>query len=424
MTSVRDSEFLTRVGPGTTMGALMRRYWLPALKSSELVADGDPVRLTLLGEKLISFRDSSGRVGIMDHRCPHRCASLFFGRNEEGGIRCVYRGWKYDVDGNCLDMANVPLHQDFKHKVKAKAYKAAERNGVVWVYMGEADAAPALPDIAATLIPEEEANIAFAMRECNWLQAMEGDIDTSHLNFLHYGSMGGNAFEPNDETRYGAIHKDPEYHVRDTDTGTMYAAYRPADPGNTYWRFAHFLFPCWALAPFKPFDSYRMARAWVPLDDTHTMFVIIGPKDGPGESPMIDHFLPNSTDWLGRWRCVQEFANDYEIDRDVQKTASFTGIPGIHQQDQAVTESMGGITNHAWEHLAPSDQMITTTRKRLVRAAKALAQNGTPPPASDAPEAYALAHGGYFIADDTRQWPEVYEQELEAVPGLTKAAAE
>jgi phenylpropionate dioxygenase-like ring-hydroxylating dioxygenase large terminal subunit len=103
------------------MGALMRHYWLPALKSSELAADGDPVRLTLLGEKLISFRDSSGRVGVMDHRCPHRCASLFFGRNEENGIRCVYHGWKYDVDGNCLDMANVPTHQDFKHKVKAKA---------------------------------------------------------------------------------------------------------------------------------------------------------------------------------------------------------------------------------------------------------------------------------------------------------------
>jgi phenylpropionate dioxygenase-like ring-hydroxylating dioxygenase large terminal subunit len=424
MTSKSDSEILTRVGPGTPMGELMRRYWLPVLKSSELVADGDPVRLRLLGENLVSFRDSSGRIGVMDHRCPHRCASLFFGRNEENGIRCVYHGWKFDVDGKCLDMANVPPHQDFKHKVKAKAYKAAERNGVVWVYMGIAEDAPALPDIAATFIPEDEANIAFAQRECNWLQSMEGDIDTSHLNFLHYGSIGGGAFEPNDETRFGAIHKDPEYHVRDTDTGTMYAAYRPADQGNIYWRFAHFLFPCVALAPFKPFDSYRMARIWVPLDDTHTMFVTIGPKDGPGESPMVDHLLPNSTDWLGRWRCAQQFSNDYEVDRDVQRTGSYTGIEGIHQQDQAVTETMGDITDHTREHLAPSDQMITATRKRLVRAAKALAKDGTPPPASENPEAFALARGGFFIAEAGRKWPEVYEQELAAVQGTTKAAAE
>ena len=424
MTAKSDSEFLTRVGPGTPMGALMRHYWLPALKSSELAADGDPVRLTLLGEKLISFRDSSGRVGVLDHRCPHRCASLFFGRNEENGIRCVYHGWKYDVDGNCLDMANVPTHQDFKHKVKAKAYKAAERNGVIWVYMGDQKNLPAMPDIAAIHIPEDEANIGFAMRECNWLQSMEGDLDTSHLNFLHYGSMGEGDFEPNDETRFGMIHRDPEYHVRDTDTGTMYGAYRPADQGNVYWRFAHFLFPCVALAPFIPFDSYRMARIWVPLDDTHTMFVTIGPKDGPGASPIIDHLLPNTTDWLGRWRCAQQIANDYEIDRKVQRTASFTGIDGIHQQDQAVTESMGDITNHSAEHLAPSDQMIRATRKRLLRAAKALAKDGTPPPSAENPEVFGLARGGYFTAEAHRKWPEVYEQELAAVQGTTRAAAE
>jgi len=136
MTSHAENDILTQTGPGTPMGELMRQYWMPALKSSELIADGDPVRFMLMAEKLIAFRDSSGRIGVMDHRCPHRCASLFFGRNEEDGIRCVYHGWKFDVDGNCLDMANVPPHQDFKHKVKTKAYKAEERNGVVWVVYG------------------------------------------------------------------------------------------------------------------------------------------------------------------------------------------------------------------------------------------------------------------------------------------------
>src|SRR5206468_7470515 len=167
MSKQQDSEDLVRVGPGTVMGEMMRQYWIPALISSELERDGAPMRLVLLGEKLIAFRDSSGRVGVMDHRCPHRCASLFLGRNEEHGIRCIYHGWKYDTAGNCVDMPNAPPHKDFKHKVKAKAYKVAERNGLVWVYMGVRKEAPPLPGIEASLLPEGEQQIIFAQRECN-----------------------------------------------------------------------------------------------------------------------------------------------------------------------------------------------------------------------------------------------------------------
>src|ERR1700689_3419281 len=177
MTSLQDSETLTRVGPGTPMGDLMRHYWLPALKSSELKADRDPVRFVLLGEKLIAFRDSVGRVGVMDHRCPHRCASLFYGRNEENGLRCIYHGWKYDVTGACLDQANVPPHQDFKDKVRARAYPARDRNGLVWTYMGPRAVPPPLPSIEAALLPVGTTAITFVQRECNWLQAIEGEID-------------------------------------------------------------------------------------------------------------------------------------------------------------------------------------------------------------------------------------------------------
>ena len=415
MTSAKDSELLTRVGAGTPMGDVMRRYWFPALKSDELVADGDPVRFRLLGENLIAFRDTGGRIGVMDHRCPHRCASLFFGRNEEGGIRCVYHGWKFDVDGNCLDMANVPPHQDFKHKVHAKAYKAEERNGLVWVYMGVADEAPELPAIFATLIPEGENEIQVVMRECNWLQGLEGDIDTSHLNFLHYGSMGGDSFEPNDPNRFGAIHRDPEFKAADTEVGTFYGAYRPADPGMTYWRFAHFMFPCWALAPFKPFETYRIARAWVPIDDHHMMFFMIGPKEEAEIGNSRDDILPNTTDWLGRYRHKYDSSNDYGIDRQVQREGSYTGIPGIHLQDQAVTESMGSITDHSWEHLVSSDEMISITRRRLVRAAKALAKDGTPPPGSETPEVYGEMRGGFFVAPDDRKFPDVYQAQLATI---------
>ncbi len=415
MTSLQDSEILTRVGPGTPMGNLMRHYWLPALKSSELKADGDPVRFMLLGEKLIAFRDTAGRVGVMDHRCPHRCASLFLGRNEQGGIRCVYHGWKYDVTGQCIDQPNLPPSKVFADKVRAKAYRAAERNGVVYVYMGNAAVAPPLPDIAATHIPEEEADVIFLHRECNWLQGLEGDIDTSHLNFLHYGSLGSSDFAPTDPNRFGQIHRDPEYMAEDTEIGTIYGAYRPADPGNTYWRVAHFLFPCWTLAPFVAFESYRIARAWVPLDDTHMMFVMIGPKDGPGSSRDNIPIQPNTTDWLGRFRSVQSFANDYFIDRELQRSTSFTGIEHIHIQDQAITESMGDITDRSFENLAASDRMIAITRRRLLMAAKALAENGTLPPGAATPAAYGRVRGGFFVAPETRPWPEVYHRQLAVV---------
>ena len=152
MLSSKDSEALTRVGPGTPIGELMRQYWIPAAMSSELESDGAPIRLKLLGEKLIAFRDSSGRVGIMDHRCPHRCASLFFGRNEENGLRCVYHGWKFDADGKCVDMPNLPPHQDFKEKVTAKAYHVHERNGLIWTYMGARAKPPPLPAYEAALL--------------------------------------------------------------------------------------------------------------------------------------------------------------------------------------------------------------------------------------------------------------------------------
>jgi phthalate 4,5-dioxygenase len=175
MTTASESVELTRVGPGTVMGKLMREYWIPALMSSELPRGGAPLRLMLLGEKLIAFRDGDGRAGVMDHRCPHRCASLFLGRNEQDGLRCVYHGWKFDVTGKCLDMPNVPPQQDFSHKVRAKAYPTAERAGMVWVYMGVRAEAPPLPAFEVLGVPDDEVGALLIQRNCNYLQALEGD---------------------------------------------------------------------------------------------------------------------------------------------------------------------------------------------------------------------------------------------------------
>ena len=378
MASTRDNETLTRVGPGTPVGELMRQYWIPAALSSEFAADGDPVRLLLLGEQLIGFRDSNGKVGVMDHRCPHRCASLFFGRNEEGGIRCVYHGWKFDADGNCVDMANVPPHQDFKHKVHAKAYRTAERAGLVWVFMGDQAKTPDLPDLEALQLDGVDLEVSLFQRECNWLQAMEGDIDTSHVGFLHGGTRTATDYAADDPRRFGTLHRDPEYTVAETDWGVMYGAHRPAGPGDIYWRVAHFLFPFWTMTPAGTFDTYIHARGWVPMDDEHTMSIGIRKKgsrledlENMGKGLVVgkEEKLPNTTDWLGRWRLAGNARNDYFIDRVAQKTDIYSGITGVTLQDQAMT--WGGHIGHGALRLR-----LNRTRAEVQRHSQACSSAG------------------------------------------------
>ena len=191
MLSREDNELICRVGPGTPMGNLMRQYWIPAMLSSELPLPGpsDPVRVKLLGEQLIAFRATSGEVGLVQNNCPHRGASLFFGRNEEGGLRCVYHGWKFDVDGNCVDMPNEPAESDFKAKVKAVAYPTRERNGVVWAYLGPRVDPPPMPDLEPNMRDDLGLSVYVSQQDANWLQILEGDIDTVHAGFLHSGSI-------------------------------------------------------------------------------------------------------------------------------------------------------------------------------------------------------------------------------------------
>ncbi len=427
MTTVKENEILTQVGPGTLLGELMREYWLPAAQSSELEADGDPVRLVLLGEKLIAFRDTSGRVGVMDHRCPHRCASFFFGRNEENGIRCTYHGWKYDVDGNCVDMPNVPAHQDFRKKVPAKVYKAEERNGLVYVYMGKKKKPPPLPPIEACLVPEEEVEFHFVLLECNWLQAAEGELDSSHVGFLHFGAAQRKDFEKTDMSQYIVSNRAPEYYAKDTDFGVTYGSHRPGDKGLTYWRIAHFLFPCWLMPPIEHMDRNLRARAYVPLDDNHTMVVMVYKKPtdlGPGAPDRwfagASHNyrqLPATTDWFGRYRRVDNITNDYNINRDLQRTGvSYTGIDGIQLQDQALQESMEPVVDRTFERLAPSDLMITQVRRRIIRAARAFKKSGTLPKNAKNHKLFDGVRGGHFQTDKKVKWEKAYRDALARAP--------
>jgi phthalate 4,5-dioxygenase oxygenase subunit len=335
-----------------------------------------------------------GRLGLIAEACPHRGASLFFGRNEQDGLRCVYHGWKYDGSGRCADMPSEPPESNFKNKVVARAYPSIKLGGVIWTYMGEGDP-PGVPQFEWTLVPAEQRHFAISQRHCNWLQALEGDIDTSHLYFLH------GRLNPDDPTG-GAWHADkhPRLEIIPTDYGTVYGANREEDEATTYWRIAQFMFPIFTFFPASP-DGVVPGHMWVPLDD-HTTRVwtlrwhpatpldqLAGSLPGVSLNPVGEH-LPDESTGLGRWRPRARASNDYEIDHQVQRTKNFTGIPTTHLQDQAVTKSMGSVQNRTIEHLGTSDGMIIQTRQRLLNAVVALRDEGVTLPCVEHPEWYKV----------------------------------
>src|SRR5438309_10961218 len=267
MLKQEENELITRVGPGTPMGSLMREYWVPAMLSSELPSpDSAPVRVLLLGEQLIGFRDSNGNVGLLHNNCPHRGASLFFGRNEEAGIRCVYHGWKFDAQGNCIDMPNEPAESDFKHKVKATTYPTVEKAGVVWAYFGPAEKRPPLPDLEWMRAPAGHMWVSKTYEECNYLQSMEGGLDTSHSSFLHRDLDPSGLANP--RVRSTA----PRLEVLNTDYGYMYASIRhlPEDKQN-FVRVYHYVMPFYQLRAGGAPNTVGNTdgHMWVPIDDTH-----------------------------------------------------------------------------------------------------------------------------------------------------------
>lgn len=426
MITCEENEQLCRVGRGTVMGDFLREFWTPALLSSELERDAPPTRLMLFGEKLIAFRDTQGRVGIMDHRCPHRCASLFFGRNEEGGIRCGYHGWKFDVEGNCLDQPNLPDKNKYPAGVKSYAYKVTEQAGIIFVYMGKRAVPPPMPNLEALIGDYPDGTIALTQRDCNWLQALEGDVDTSHLGFLHMGGIDGEALDESNPSRYTVINKAPQINVTDTAFGTMYSASREAGEGEDHHRFACFVFPFWVNYPGgASLDKGVTLNGWVPIDDYNTMIFNIDRlrgtpaskeglkyKDGKpveGLARPVD-YLPTTSDWQGRWRARSNLSNDYHRDLEWMKRGSYTGIRGVPLQDQAIQESMDPIVDRTMEHLGSSDRMVMLTRRRLLEAAIEFRKSGKLPEMVDKPELCEGTAGGDIVVERGTDWLDVYEK--------------
>jgi phenylpropionate dioxygenase-like ring-hydroxylating dioxygenase large terminal subunit len=418
MLSQEENQLLTRIGPGTAMGAVLRQYWMPVLLSTEVAQpDGPPLRVRLVGEDLIAFRATSGEVALVSQACPHRGASLFYGRNEQDGLRCPYHGWKFDVRGRCVEMPNAAPDSDFKNRVGLTAYPCRERHGVIWAYLGPRAEPPPLPDFEWNTRPD---NIPFLWRNyraCNWVQCLEGDIDSSHINYLHgtldpqdLSTVPGRQQPGYTRHQMPLVHQDgaPHLEVVDTEVGVMYGAKRRLDAGRDYWRVHPFLFPFHTMVGggLHEDEVSFNGKAWVPMDDEQTL--VFEWQYRPGE-PWTDAerdelmrirnpwgYLPATNDPAGAWRPQAHAGNDYFLDRSLERTKLACGILSSPLQDTAVQESMGPICNRTREHLVPADAMIIAVR-RLLAAARALHERGETPPGVDQPELYRVRPVGVIL---------------------------
>jgi phthalate 4,5-dioxygenase oxygenase subunit len=398
MLSKEDNLLLTQVSRGTSMGTLLREYWLPMLFSNELVADGRTLKVKLLGEELVAFRDTSGRVGLIEQNCPHRGSTMYFARNENNGIRCVYHGWMYDVTGQCIEMPNEPESSNFKEKISLLAYKTQERNGLIWAYLGPREVPPPLPELEFNVLPPEHTLIWKNLQMTNWVQGLEGNIDSSHLSFLHTRLERDGSAEFGGGGARGLWYEDPapRMEVMDTDYGVMYGAGRLEEPGRRFWRVTQFMMPIYGLfAPISPNECPM--QWWIPLDD-HTVMKwdvrwnptrpITEEEAARMMNPDPGGFIEPTSDPYTHYRLAANMDNDYFIDWNAQGDKRYSGVPSVNLQDAAVQEGMGKIVKRDREHLGTADVMIIRTRRRLLNAARALRDHGTVPPGVDDPEVY------------------------------------
>ena len=384
-----QNELLTRTGAATPMGELFRRYWLPALLISELPgADCPPVRVKLLSERLIAFRDSRNRFGLVDEFCAHRGVSLWFGRNEDGGLRCAYHGWKYDVTGQCVEIPSEPDNPGLCSRMKLKSYPLVERGGVLWTYMGPRELQPPVPEHEWAMVPDSHRFVSKRWQECNYLQAMEGGIDSSHVSFLHRHTMTVDPlFKGAKGNEYNLKDLRPHFEVVESPGGLYIGARRNAGDGKYYWRITQWVLPSFTLIPPRA-DHPIGGHCWVPMDDENcwvwsTNHHATRPLT-PDERAALEGGKGIHTPLIpGTFRPVANRDNDYRMDRQAQKEGrSFSGVEGFAMQDASVQESMGRVQDRTRENLVATDHGIVMARRRLLAAAN-LVQDGKQPPGTD-----------------------------------------
>lgn len=383
-------ETLVRTDAGTPVGKLLRRYWVPCLLSSEIEKPASPqVRVQIMGERLLAFRDSEGRVGLISEFCSHRGASLYFGRNEEGGIRCSYHGLKFDVSGKCIDVPQAP---QVCERMSITGYPCVERAGIVWAYMGPPEKQPEPPGVEWANLPDSHVFVSKRLQECNYLQAMEGGIDTSHVSFVHRFEVDGDPFHQGTKANE-YIKKDGNvtFEIERHDGGLTLFGRRKGEPDSYYWRVTQWIFPWYNLIP--PFGDHALGgHVWVPIDDHNCWAWSINFRPDRPLSPTERSHLaegkgihceyePGTDVPGGSFRPKANKDNDYLMDRVAQREKrNFSGVFGFSAQDASLQESMGRIQNHANEKLLPSDRAIVMARRMLHEAALKL-EEGIDPPA-------------------------------------------
>jgi phthalate 4,5-dioxygenase len=381
------SRLLTQSGPGTALGQLLRRYWVPVCTSDEIAEpDGPQLRVQLLGERLLVFRDSAGQPGLVAEFCSHRGVSLYFGRNEEGGIRCAYHGLKFDRLGRCVEVPSAPQVCERMH---IAGYPCLEKGGVVWAYMGPVGQQPEAPDLEWCQLPASHVYITRRKQACNFLQALEGGIDTAHVSYVHRHEVDGDPMHRGSKAvDYIKADGNVVFTVEQTDFGLTLFGRRKGDADTWYWRITQFLFPWHTLIP--PFGEHALGgHVWVPADDHACWAWSINYRpERPLTAEELEsmraghgiHVEYENGHGPGAWIPKVNASNDYLLDRRAQKEKrSFSGVFGISAQDYSLQESMGPIQDHAAEKLLPTDKGIVMARRMLQESVMALASGQTPP---------------------------------------------
>lgn len=384
MLTHEENQLLCRVEGDAPMGQLMRRHWMPICLVEEVSEPGGkPAKARILGEDLVVFRNSEGRVGVMDEYCPHRRASLVMARNEDCVLTCLYHGWKFDVDGNIVDMPSEPAGSDFKNRIKHKAYPVKEWGGMIWAYMGPEETMPEFQPPAWAPNEDVRVSIAKVIIPCNWAQILEGAIDSAHSSSLHSSDMVPARVKGAEATDSlwlrPSTDKAPRLQVEETGYGFRYAAIRkpilkPTE--NDYIRTTVFVAPYTVLIP--PNNLYNVANVNVPMDDTHTVFYFIG-WGNPETTPSTQEWRQFLHQEVGvdldeYYRPHRNWDNRYWQDREKMAEGNFTGISGIPNQDMAMWVTMGPITDRSNERLGASDVAIVQFRNQMVKAAQTFAE--------------------------------------------------
>lgn len=405
MLTNEDNQRVTRIGPGTEMGRLMRLYWIPFLLAKDVASDGQPYRVRLLGEDLVAFRDSHGKVGLVDHACPHRGAPMVFARNEDGGLRCVYHGWKFDVDGHCKEMPAEPVDSPMTKKVKITSYPVRERNGVLWTYMGPDAEPPELPNIEWNMVPENQVAVTLRIQECNWLQALEGEIDSAHAAILH-GRVDAKGVITSWRQAQDLA---PSFECIQHDAGVSIAARRKVGDDKNYVRVNQFLMPFWTFVPPQAQFPDLSGHAWVPIDDNHTLCLMFSYtpaqplyektrkvfKEGY-KGRETGHASENSFEkrsvmepYSNYWSKFNR-ANGYQFDYSLQVDKHNSGLPGLWVQDAACQSGVAHIYDRTKEHLGTTDTGIARTRRLLLETLRKLSTDNTRPASVSEPDKFMM----------------------------------